>query len=172
MNIPRRFVIATALLTVASSVRGAQDAQFNPQQDLLARIGRVVGPQARNCGQVNQPGNWGRPAPDAAAVEAPIDCSIFAASQRQPFFMVLRTAGFDSWTAMGLMGGPDGILQSFTYDSLYGQGVLRASPCPRPRGIVNPDGFVLVTCDPQQANLQMQPTRRVTPVGARLIWRR
>lgn len=172
MNISRPLVIATALLTVASSARPSQEAQVNPQQDLLARIGRVVGSQAKDCGQVKQPGNWGRPAPDTSAVEVPIDCSISAASQRQPFFMVLRTAGFDSWTAMGLMGGPDGILQSFTYDNLYGQGVLRARPCPRPRGIVNPDGFVLITCDPEQANLQMQPTRRATLVRARLMWGR
>jgi hypothetical protein len=81
--------------------------------------------------------------------------------------MVLQTPGFDSWTAMGLMGEADGIVESLTYDGLYGQGVLRINPCPRPRGLLSAEGFVLIDCDSAHAHIRMQPTRHVSIGGAR-----
>lgn len=88
------------------------------------------------------------------------------------FAFVLKTPGLDSWTATGLLGGSDGVVQLFTYDNLYGHGTLRTSACDAPRAETNADGFVFIACDTQQASLQMQSKRPKRLVGERLIWHR
>lgn len=147
MTIAWPLVVATTMLAAVQTERPLQSTPFNPQQDLLTRISRIVGEQPEDCGQVKQAGKWGRPAPNTAVVDGPIRCSLVAGGARRPFFMVLETPGFDSWTASGLLGTADGLVQSFTYDSLYGQGTLRTQACPKPRGILSADGFVLIECD-------------------------
>lgn len=59
---------------------------------------------------------------------------------------MLKTMGFDSWTAVGLLTDSSGHLWFFTYDNLYGHGTLRARSCSNPVAIVTADGFPYLEC--------------------------
>jgi hypothetical protein len=166
-------VVASLFAIVAAGQQPGQEAiRANPEHDLVARISRIIGDTREDCGRLLSPGTWGQPAYRIEDLRGPIECAQRAAQARKAFVVVLKTLGFDSWTATGLLGGPDGAVQMFTYDNLYGQGTLRVSSCQSPTAAKNPDGFVYIACENRQANIQMQPARRMMLAGARLIWRR
>ena len=148
---------------------GWETIRTDPEQDLMARIVRITGEAPEECGRLMTPGTWGQPTYRVEDLNTPLECAKRAARARRPFVVVLKTLGFDSWTAMGLLGNRNGAMQLFTYDRLYGQGTLRTNPCDTPSAVTNPDGFLFITCETPQANSRMQPTRRVWLVGARLI---
>jgi hypothetical protein len=141
--------IASMLLTalVAGQQPGVESVRTKPEEDLTARIVRLTGEAPEDCGRLMAPGNWGRPAYQLADLNKPIECAMRAAQARKPFFVVLRTLGFDSWTASGLLGSSDGVIRRLLYDNLYDQPNLRTQVCGTPTARVNADGFVFIHCD-------------------------
>lgn len=147
-------IAATTLIAglIASLELGAQPGigveaiRRTPEDDLLATVGGITGPGAKDCGRLMQPGTWGQPAYDREHLAPPLQCAVDAAGERQPSIVVLKSMGFDSWTASGLLSDSSGQLMFFTYDNVYGQGTLRTRACRTPISKVNPDGFVYIDC--------------------------
>jgi hypothetical protein len=131
---------------------GFEVIRRDPEQDLLLRVESIVGPEPQDCGRLMQPGTWGRPAYNLDDVAEPVRCATVAAGERRPSVVVLKTMGFDSWTAMGLLTNASGRLWFFTYDNLHGHGTLRTSSCSSPTAKVTADGFPHVECAKEQAN--------------------
>lgn len=125
---------------------GFEVLRRDPEQDLLARVGRITGAAPQDCGRLMQPGTWGKSAYVLGDLAGPISCAIASAGERRPFVVVLKTMGFDCWIASGLLGDSSGQLKFFTYDNLYGQGTLRTRPCGAPTAKVNADGFPHIEC--------------------------
>jgi hypothetical protein len=155
------WLVATSLIAFLAIGQqpGWEAIRIDPERDLNARIGRITGEVPEDCGRLMSPGTWGQPAYGVEELQKPIACAGRAARARRAFAVVLKTLGFDSWTATGLLGGTDGVVRLFTYDNLYGKGTLRTSRCETPDGRVNADGFVYISCDAPQANHGLQPTR-------------
>ncbi len=148
-------MLNTLLLVVSLSADGGAYAQpglgfevirRDPEQDLLLRVESITGPAPQDCGRLMQPGTWGRPAYDLDDLAEPVRCATVAVGARRPAVVVLKTMGFDSWTAMGLLTNSSGQLWFFTYDNLYGQGTLRTRLCSNATAQVTADGFPYLEC--------------------------
>ncbi len=125
---------------------GFEVIRRDPEQDLLLRVESITGSAPEDCGRLMQPGTWGRPAYDLDDLAEPVRCATVAVGARRPSVVVLKTIGFDSWTAMGLLTDSLGRLWFYTYDNLYGQGTLRTSVCTNPTAKVTADGFPYIEC--------------------------
>lgn len=138
-------MLLTAL--IAGQRSGLESIQTEPEHDLTARIVQFTGEPPEDCGRLMAPGNWGRPAYRLADLNRPIECAVRAARARRPFVVVLKTLGFDSWTASGLLGSSDGVIRRLLYDNLYNEPHFRTQVCGTPTAKVNADGFVYIHCD-------------------------
>ena len=99
---------------------------------LLVRVRAITGAAPAECGRHFI--NAGR-----SELESSLQCAIFAARAKQPFWTFQQLQGIDSWVAVGFAAGPDGLIRYFSYDSSPGGGPrndsrfrLTASPCARP----------------------------------------
>jgi len=100
------WIVVTSLTAfmAAGQAPGWETIRTNPEQDLMARIVGVTGEAPEDCGRLINPGNWGQPTDRAEDLQSPIECAARAARTRRAFVVVLKTLGFDSWTATGLPG--------------------------------------------------------------------
>jgi len=107
---------------------------------LLMRIRPVVGMQPAECGQYFLKRTGDRyVAAGTRELELSLKCGRTAARAQRPFWTFTQGHGVDSWIAEGLLGGPDGLIQHFSYDSSTSgdpwndsKFSLSISPCPRP----------------------------------------
>ena len=97
------------------------DVYARVRQDLLERIQRRTGPNARTCGDLfKRP--VARPDFDPAPVYEAIACGQRAVAAGQSFWFAFGGFGLDSWVAEGLLASPGGPLERFSYDSDPGGG--------------------------------------------------
>lgn len=129
------------------AVEAHGQARTDPEGELQAKLRAVTGDNARVCGRLMSPGTWGRPTYRSEDLEEPVKCAVESSRRREPFWLVLKTLGFDSWTANGLVGTSDGIIKHVLYDYLYGKANFRTQVCGTPSVRVNGDGFVYIHCD-------------------------
>jgi hypothetical protein len=118
---------------------------------LLSRVRLIIGMQPAECGQHFLT----RTSDTVVAIgrselELSLKCGMAAARAKQPFWTFKQEQGIDSWIAQGLLGGPDGLIQHFWYDSAPcgGSGCeprLTISPCARP-SVSSVDGQARFSC--------------------------
>jgi hypothetical protein len=120
--------------------------------DLFARIQGMMGAPPMECGRhfLIRTGNGFKSA-GANELELSLKCGMAAAQVLKPFWTFKQNHGIDSWVADGLLGGTDGILQRFWYDSAPcgGPGCearLRLGPCERPSVVTARDGNAEFAC--------------------------
>ena len=107
---------------------------------LLMRMRSVVGMRPEECGQyfLKRTGN-GYVAAGTRELELSLQCGRTGARAQRPFWTFTQEHGVDSWVAEGLLGGADGLIQHFSYDSSTSGDPwndskfrLTISTCPRP----------------------------------------
>lgn len=145
----RRIVIASIVAVVALGPSlHAQRTAISPKHrdyvaEVLAHVERLTGQQPLNCGihlltrveqQLTNNFDGFVPAPETA-LRRSLACGVEAAAARTPFFTFRERQGIFTWLAEGLLGGRDGAVQRFEYDSApLGGGEARFSvtSCDRP----------------------------------------
>jgi hypothetical protein len=120
---------------------------------LFAKVRGVVGTQPIECGRhLLRRTSDGADASDVSGLEASLKCGIAAARAKQPFWTFRQERGIDSWIAQGLLGGADGVIQYFSYDSSPdgdassdANARLTVSSCARP-SVVGLQGYGRFSC--------------------------
>jgi hypothetical protein len=114
---------------------------------LLMRIRPIVGMQPAECGQHFLTAG-------SRELELSLKCGRAAARAKRPLWTFKEAHGIDSWTGEGLLGGPDGLIQHFSYDSSPSGDPwndskfrLTISPCPRP-SVGSRNGQATFACIP------------------------
>ena len=100
---------------------------------LFMKVQSIVGMVPVECGR-HSLGRAG-----TSELEQSLKCGMDAARAKRPFWTFNQLQGIDSWIAEGLLGGQDGAVRSFTYDSSpsgnpadVSRATLTVSPCARP----------------------------------------
>lgn len=130
----RTVLVSAASVCIAIQSLGAfgQDApRSRPENDLLARVTRLTGPAPLECGRHTAVQDWQQPGYALNDLQRSLDCVWQAAGARRPFWMVVRQLGIDSWFATGVLGGEDGVIRRFHYDS-YPPVRFDVEPCTTP----------------------------------------
>ena len=119
-----RIAIAALSIDVSAPLVAAQTGRRGYERaldDVSARVQGRSGPGAHSCGNLfRRPGESSLHT--AAQVEEAIACSRRSASVGTPTWFVVGGHGIDSWVAEGLLAGPYGAIEHYTYDSDPGGG--------------------------------------------------
>jgi len=105
------------------------------------QVSRLAGLQARDCGRLSHPGL-------PSARQQSLACVQASASAREPFSVIVQSAGRDPGAGYGLLGGADGVVHVFTY--ARGGMTFRSEPCPAAHISIRPNprdepGFICTT---------------------------
>jgi hypothetical protein len=137
-----RLGAALSLITTALQVRAAGGDAYD---DLRYRVEQATVRSPLDCGRYAVGDERFKPA-TIDAVQESISCGTGAAAARTPFWLMVEQGGLDSFVATGLLGGPDGEVRRFDYDS-YGGGTFHIGVCKHPAAGRNFADRITVTCD-------------------------
>lgn len=86
---------------------------------LFTRVRPTVDVEPTDCGQhfVRRTSDGLFGSAGVSDLELSLKCGMAAARAKQPFWTFAQLQGIDSWFAEGLVGGSDGLIRHFSYDS-------------------------------------------------------
>jgi hypothetical protein len=134
---------------VASRIRQRVPSSQESAAALFRRMVPIVGMRPEECGR-----HFLRNGFEAvkSELDLSLQCGLTAARAKRPFWIFVERRGVDSWIAEGLLGGSDGVIQLFSYDSSPGGNPfddsrfrLTISSCARP-AVVAHEGRVMFSC--------------------------
>ena len=142
--------VGCAVVVVTGASAQVPVTRLDPVQDVVSRLLAYTGAGPVECGRHLRPGWANPPTPDLPGQW--LMCVREAARENRPFFLLMQGMGIDSWVASGLVGGADGVIRQFAYDSdpMGGAGAppnFRIRSCPLPNVVINPDGWAAITCE-------------------------
>ena len=110
--------LAIGLAAVASldAQEPSRPRPYTPEA-VLERLRDRVGVSPIECGRHRLPESLTPPDSYADALSASVRCVVDAAALRRQSWMFVQQRGIDSWVAMGLVSGADGVVRRFDYDS-------------------------------------------------------
>ena len=91
----------------------------------------ITGSNARDCGRHGS-------AASEAALQRSLRCGLTSAGAREPFSVIVQSAGGKSHAGFGLLSGPDGTVHVFRYKK--GGVWFRSQPCPPSQLTLRPHG--------------------------------
>lgn len=99
-------------------------------QVLYERLARLAGPAPRVCGDfVRRVGN--QPHASTTELQRALDCGRAAVAETAGFWMAHGGFAVEGWQVEGLVAGPRGITQHFSYDSYASTFVVAECRVPR-----------------------------------------